>query len=164
MVLIIIGIEVYLFVKPRKSDISTGSNKEYVVNKDNLKYIVDTSTSYFKNGLSYKLEKSDNKYYVLIDGLKDKTLEKKINTEIKRRVDENSKDNKLMIYNRIEASFSNVLSITIGNCAYKENYSDEDIINGNIYGSFVDSYNGVEGMGATRLYITSVDKEKKIDI
>ena len=140
-VLIIIGIEVYLFVKPRKSDISTGSNKEYVVNKDNLKYIVDTSTSYFKNGLSYKLEKSDNKYYVLIDGLKDKTLEKKINTEIKRRVDENSKDNKLMIYNRIEASFSNVLSITIGNCAYKENYSDEDIINGNIYGSFVDSYN-----------------------
>ena len=125
MVLIIIGIEVYLFVKPRKSDISTGSNKEYVVNKDNLKYIVDTSTSYFKNGLSYKLEKSDNKYYVLIDGLKDKTLEKKINTEIKRRVDENSKDNKLMIYNRIEASFSNVLSITIGNCAYKENYSDE---------------------------------------
>ena len=65
MVLIIIGIEVYLFVKPRKSDISTGSNKEYVVNKDNLKYIVDTSTSYFKNGLSYKLEKSDNKYYVL---------------------------------------------------------------------------------------------------
>lgn len=50
MVLIIIGIEVYLFVKPRKSDISTGSNKEYVVNKDNLKYIVDTSTSYFKNG------------------------------------------------------------------------------------------------------------------
>ena len=102
MVLIIIGIEVYLFVKPRKSD---------------------------------------NKYYVLIDGLKDKTLEKKINTEIKRRVDENSKDNKLMIYNRIEASFSNVLSITIGNCAYKGNYSDEDIINGNIYGSFVDSYN-----------------------
>lgn len=141
MVLIIIGIEVYLFVKPRKSDISTDSNKEYVVNKDNLKYIVDTSTSYFKNGLSYKLEKSDNKYYVLIDGLKDKTLEKKINTEIKRRVDENSKDNKLMIYNRIEASFSNVLSITIGNCAYKGNYSDEDIINGNIYGSFVDSYN-----------------------
>lgn len=140
-VLIIIGIEVYLFVKPRKSDISTDSNKEYVVNKDNLKYIVDTSTSYFKNGLSYKLEKSDNKYYVLIDGLKDKTLEKKINTEIKRRVDENSKDNKLMIYNRIEASFSNVLSITIGNCAYKGNYSDEDIINGNIYGSFVDSYN-----------------------
>ena len=141
MVLIIIGIEVYLFVKPRKSDISTDSNKKYVVNKDNLKYIVDTSTSYFKNGLSYKLEKSDNKYYVLIDGLKDKTLEKKINTEIKRRVDENSKDNKLMIYNRIEASFSNVLSITIGNCAYKGNYSDEDIINGNIYGSFVDSYN-----------------------
>ena len=140
-VLIIIGIEVYLFVKPRKSDISTDSNKEYVVNKDNLKYIVDISTSYFKNGLSYKLEKSDNKYYVLIDGLKDKTLEKKINTEIKRRVDENSKDNKLMIYNRIEASFSNVLSITIGNCAYKGNYSDEDIINGNIYGSFVDSYN-----------------------
>lgn len=140
-VLIIIGIEVYLFVKPRKSDISTGSNKEYVVNKDNLKYIVDISTSYFKNGLSYKLEKNDNKYYVLIDGLKDKTLEKKINTEIKRRVDENSKDNKLMIYNRIEASFSNVLSITIGNCAYKGNYTDEDIINGNIYGSFVDSYN-----------------------
>ncbi len=30
--------------------------------------------------------------------------------------------------------------------------------------TFVDSYNGVEGMGATRLYITSVDKEKKIDI
>ena len=55
MVLIIIGIEVYLFVKPRKSDISTDSNKEYVVNKENLKYIVDTSTSYFKNGLSYKL-------------------------------------------------------------------------------------------------------------
>ncbi len=30
--------------------------------------------------------------------------------------------------------------------------------------TFVDSYNGVEGMGATRLYITSVAKEKKIDV
>ena len=65
MVLIIIGIEVYLFVKPRKSDISTDSNKKYVVNKDNLKYIVDISTSYFKNGLSYKLEKSDNKSKII---------------------------------------------------------------------------------------------------
>ena len=53
---------------------------------ENVKYIVDISTSYFKNGLSYKLEKNDNKYYVLIDGLKDKTLEKKINTEIKRSI------------------------------------------------------------------------------
>lgn len=149
MVLIIIGIEVYLFVKPRKndvgssntSDVSTGSNKEYVVNKDNSKYIVDATTSYFKNGLSYKVEKNDNKYYVLIDGLKDETLEKKINAEIKRKVDENYKDSKSIVYNYIESSFSNVLSISIEIGNKEKDYSDEDIINGEIYGSFVDSYN-----------------------
>ena len=143
MVLIVIGIEVYLFVKPRKSDINSNNTSDINIgsNKDNLKYIVDVTTSYLKNGLNYKVEKNGNKYYVLITGLKDKSLENKINTEIKKKVDENSKDSKTLVYNHVMASFSNVLSITINKQPYERDYNDEDIIDNMIYGSVIDSYN-----------------------
>lgn len=143
MLLIIIGIEVYLFVKPRKSDINSNNTSDINIgsNKDNLKYIVDVTTSYLKNGLNYKVEKNGNKYYVLITGLKDKSLENKINTEIKKKVDENSKDSKTLVYNYTMASFSNVLSITINKQPYERDYNDEDIIDNMIYGSVIDSYN-----------------------
>lgn len=103
--------------------------KEYISGSKDKRPELDRLLSIVKEGDTIycssidRLTRSLKHFITLIDFAK----EKKINTEIKRRVDENSKDNKLMIYNRIEAGFSNVLSITIGNCAYKGNYSDEDI-------------------------------------
>ena len=141
MILAVIGVEVYLFVKPRKNNLDNIKVSDTDSKKDNLKYIVDVTTSYLKNGLNYKVEKNGTKYYVLITGLKDKSLENKINTEIKKKVDENSKDSKTLVYNHVMASFSNVLSITINKQPYEKDYNDEDIISDKIYGSVIDSYN-----------------------
>ena len=142
MILVVIGVEVYLFVKPRKTNLDNIKAGDTASKKDSLKYIVDVTTSYLKNGLNYKVEKNGTKYYVLITGLKDKSLENKINTEIKKKVDENSKDSKTLVYNHVMASFSNVLSITINKQPYEKDYNDEDIISDKIYGSVIDSYNG----------------------
>ena len=141
MILTVIGGEVYLFVKPRKNNLDNIKVGDTASKQDNLKYIVDVTTSYLKNGLNYKVEKNGTRYYVLITGLKDKSLENKINTEIKKKVDENSKDSKTLVYNHVMASFSNVLSITINKQPYEKDYNDEDIINDKIYGSVIDSYN-----------------------
>ena len=141
MILAVIGVEVYLFVKPRKNNLDNIKFGDTASKKDNLKYIVDVTTSYLENGLNYKVEKNGTKYYVLITGLKDKRLENKINTEIKKKVDVNSNDSKTLVYNHVMASFSNVLSITINKQPYEKDYNDEDIISDKIYGSVIDSYN-----------------------
>ncbi len=141
MIVTVIGVEVYLFVKPRKNNLDNIKAGDTASKKDNLKYIVDVTTSYLENGLNYKVEKNGTKYYVLITGLKDKSLENKINTEIKKKVDENYKDSKTLVYNHVMASFSNVLSIAINKQPYEKDYNDEDIISDKIYGSVIDSYN-----------------------
>lgn len=149
LLLVIILGEVYLVLGPRKTNNSNNdtkidsiNNSIYNIDKENLKYIVDATTSYTKNGLNYKLEKNDNKYYILIDGLKDKKLENQINDNIKKKVDESAKDSKYLVYNKIEASFSNVLSVTIVENQYgNSDYSDEEFINGNVGGYAINSYN-----------------------
>ena len=149
MVLIVVGAEIYLLIRlknnaddKRTDDINIVNNGGYSINKDNLKYLVDVTTSYFKNGLNYKVEKKEKKYYVLISGLKDKNLEKKINAAIKSKVDENYNDHTNLVYNHIEASFSNVLSITIKRYDYEtRDYTEEEIIDDKIGSYVIDSYN-----------------------
>ena len=101
LLLVIILGEVYLVLRPRKTNNSNNdfkidsiNNNIYNIDKENLKYIVDATTSYTKNGLNYKLEKNDNKYYILIDGLKDKKIENQINENIKHKVDESANNSK----------------------------------------------------------------------
>lgn len=149
MVLVVVGAEIYLLIRlknnaddKRTDDINIVNNGGYSINKDNLKYLVDVTTSYFKNGLNYKVEKKEKKYYVLISGLKDKNLEKKINAAIKSKVDENYNDHTNLVYNHIEASFSNVLSITIKRYDYEtRDYTEEEIIDDKIGSYVIDSYN-----------------------
>lgn len=149
MVLIVVGAEIYLLIRLKNNaddkstdDINIVNNGGYSINKDNLKYLVDVTTSYFKNGLNYKVEKKEKKYYVLISGLKDKNLEKKINAAIKSKVDENYNDDTNLVYNHIEASFSNVLSITIKKYDYEtRDYTEEEIIDDKIGSYVIDSYN-----------------------
>lgn len=149
MVLIVVGAEIYLLIRlknnaddKRTDDINIVNNGGYSINKDNLKYLVDVTTSYFKNGLNYKVEKKEKKYYVLISGLKDKNLEKKLNAAIKSKVDENYNDDTNLVYNHIEASFSNVLSITIKRYDYEiRDYTEEEIIDDKIGSYVIDSYN-----------------------
>ena len=125
MILAVIGGEVYLFVKPRKNNLDNIKVGDTASKQDNLKYIVDVTTSYLKNGLNYKVEKNGTRYYVLIAGLKDKSLENKINTEIKKKVDENS--NYFFELFGLKLYFDDILLICLIFFLYQEGVKDDEL-------------------------------------
>lgn len=145
----IVGVEGYFIFKNSKNNedinkdnIGTNLESVYQVNSENLKYLVDPTTSYFQNGLNFKVEKNTNKYYVLIDGLKDKTLEKKINNKIKSLVDKNANSKTSIVYNHFTASYSNVLSLEILEYNSKKNDINEDeILRGSYWTGLLDTEN-----------------------
>ena len=86
----VLGTEIYLyFFKGDNTDNPLKISNE----KQETKYLVDIYSGYKLNGITFKDVKEKNDvYYKTITGLKDKELERKINSKIKDKVENLKKD------------------------------------------------------------------------
>ena len=121
----VLGTEIYLyFFKGDNTDNPLKISNE----KQETKYLVDIYSGYQLNGISFKDVKEKNDvYYKTITGLKDKELERKINSKIKDKVENLKKDidRKHNLVAGIFANYENTLSI--GFCSFeKDEYPIED--------------------------------------
>lgn len=121
----VLGTEVYLyFFKDNAPDNPLNVGDEKLDNK----YLVDIYSGYKMNGITFKDVKEKNDvYYKTITGLKDKSIENKINTKIKNKVEslKNTIDKKHNLLAGIFANYENTLSI--GFCSFeKDDSSIED--------------------------------------
>ncbi len=107
VLLSIIGGEIYYYV----------NHNENIQKKLNKKYLVDITTPYFENPLTYDVHNLDNNqkiYYISINGLKNKKIQDKINKEIENKIKELSKKvdlDKYTLYTSNYLGFENTLSI-----------------------------------------------------
>ena len=128
VILLLVGglaVAIYcFFIKGDKLDNPFDFNSERL----DKKYLTDIYSGYRMNGLSFKDVKENNDvYYKTITGLKDKSIENKINTKIKNKVESLKKniDKKHNLVAGIFANYENTLSI--GFCTFeKDEYPIED--------------------------------------
>ncbi len=107
ILLSIIGLELFYYLK-------NNSNFIKFINK---RYLVDITTPYYANPLSYDIHHLNNNskiYYISIKGLKNKKIEDKINKEIEKKITKLSKEvdlDKYTLYTTNYLGFENTLSI-----------------------------------------------------
>lgn len=140
--IILLGVESYFLFNSKKTPNkeSTNNKKEIVFDENNKKYLVDVTTPYKENGLEFTVkEKSKNIYYT-ISGLKDKSIEDKINQKIEEKIqklEEKYQGEEKYITGKIVGNFENILSIVFLTSDYYNDYyyeTEEDCYESYPYG------------------------------
>ena len=129
LLILILGIEIYFYftkTKDKKEDSITDDNIDVNKTKEivNNNYKVDIFTGYSVGSLTYKeIKESKQVYYKTISGLKNKTIENKVNDKIKEKIDKlkESLDKDHSLSNVIVSNFENTISI--GFCLNEKYYN-----------------------------------------
>ena len=116
--------EVSFIYKKHHKNNSNNSNSTVYKNQ-----VVDIYTGYKENGLEIVKKEKGNITYYLIDGLKNKELENKINSKIEEHANKCSSTYNVNS-NEITANFENILSIYFNDCGDKKDPININLIDG----------------------------------
>ena len=165
VLVVILGLEIYLYFfkssdKQVNDNITNDINQKKGVKID-TKHLADLYTGYNSDNLTYDgVKESDQVYYTTISGLKNKTIENKVNKKIKEKIDKLkvNLDANHSVSNKIVSNFENTLSI--GFCI-NEKDSNGKFYECDEWSSYSDSLN-LDLTSGKELKITDVVNTKPV--